>query len=205
MDPSDRYAYNYAERPGYEDHDLEKYRKELFDKIRPLPDEEWRTVVTPRFATDAYLVSNHGRIVSLPRWRNSPNGRKVWKGKLIKPSPQRSGHLRVNIHADGHRYMVHIHRLVMWAFVGPQEQGVQVLHLDGNLQNNRLDNLAYESPWENNTDTFGPAGITGTGIVVGSVLEQRIRAALDGKDDHLQILTAILNLIESSKRRSLNP
>jgi hypothetical protein len=103
---------------------------------------------------------------------------------------------------------VHIHRLVMWAFVGPQEKGVHVRHLDGDPQNNRLENLAYGSPWDDITDTFRPAGITGsgiteTGVVIGRALEKRIRAALDGNANPHQVLTDILELLESSKNQSL--
>lgn len=42
-----------------------------------------------------------------------------------------------------------IHSLVMAAFVGPRPDGHEINHKDGDVANNRLDNLEYVTPAEN--------------------------------------------------------
>lgn len=44
------------------------------------------------------------------------------------------------------------HSLVMETFVGPLPEGMEVRHLDGNPQNNRVSNLQYGTPLENAAD-----------------------------------------------------
>ncbi len=46
----------------------------------------------------------------------------------------------------------YIHRLVLETFVGPCPPGMQCRHLDGNSQNNRLDNLCWGTPKEDAED-----------------------------------------------------
>jgi hypothetical protein len=47
---------------------------------------------------------------------------------------------------------VRIHQLVLLAFVGPKPPGMQTRHLDGDKTNNRLTNLVYGTPSENQRD-----------------------------------------------------
>ncbi|WP_161799336.1 HNH endonuclease signature motif containing protein, partial [Staphylococcus capitis] len=48
----------------------------------------------------------------------------------------------------------YVSRAVMLAFVGERPEGYHICHIDGNIKNNRLDNLRYDSPTENNIDQF---------------------------------------------------
>lgn len=43
-----------------------------------------------------------------------------------------------------------VHLAVLTAFVGPRPAGKQCAHLDGNQRNNRVENLAWVTPSENN-------------------------------------------------------
>ena len=38
-----------------------------------------------------------------------------------------------------------VHRLVAWAFIGPQPDGYDVAHIDGDSHNNVLANLRYDT------------------------------------------------------------
>lgn len=45
-----------------------------------------------------------------------------------------------------------VHRVVLFAFAGPPQEGQEARHLDGNSVNNRLSNLAWGTPAENYDD-----------------------------------------------------
>ena len=53
---------------------------------------------------------------------------------------------------------IDIHRLVTAAFYGPCPQGHEVLHRNGNRQDNRIENLAYGTHSENVRDTYRYGG-----------------------------------------------
>ena len=168
--------------------------------------EDWRFVVTPKFVSSDYMVSNLGRVLSLPRYRlyhanhrSRVQHRKFQPSGIMRPGAQPSGHLTITIMENKKPFRTHVHRLVAWAFLGPQPPEHFVRHLDGDPSNNDLTNLAYGTPWENITDTFGPAGSTGLGIIIGSSLERRIRSALTQNGDPIKVLQEILELLERSR------
>jgi len=45
-----------------------------------------------------------------------------------------------------------VHRLVLFAFVGPRPDGMQACHNDNDRQNNRADNLRWDTAKNNNAD-----------------------------------------------------
>ncbi len=168
--------------------------------ISPHAGEIWKDVITPSGTVSDYQVSNRGRVVSLPRMRESRHEGhyNFWKGKLLKPSPQRSGHMRVSIRQDKSSYSVHVHRLVMWAFVGPQARGMHIVHKDGDLSNNALDNLAYETHWDNESRSGAAGGAT---VFIGKRLIHRLESALDGDRNPVDVLSEIHRLITQSMTR----
>lgn len=104
-----------------------------------------------------YQVSDHGRVRSVDRvlefsgyttktgkWKSASKRR--FKGCLLAPGPQPSGHLSVAI---GRRNSKQVHALVLLAFVGPCPEGHEVLHLNHNPADNRLTNLKYGTRSEN--------------------------------------------------------
>ena len=82
-----------------------------------------------------YEVSDLGNVWSTPRPR-TPGG-------LMKPVAGPNGYRQVTLTMGGKQKRVRIHRLVMLVFEGPCPEGMEVRHLDGNVANNRRDNLAY--------------------------------------------------------------
>src|SRR5690349_20806024 len=99
--------------------------------------EEWRTIP----GHSDYQVSNCGRVRSLDRLApHYRGGLKRVTGRILKPIGHR-GYLVVKL---GHPDIAFgIHRLVAWAFIGPQLNGAVVNHIDGNKHNNTPANLEY--------------------------------------------------------------
>ena len=90
---------------------------------------------------EGYEVSDRGRVRSLPR-----RGRT--KGRVLKPALT-GRYAAVTLPG---RTQVHIHKAVMEAFVGPKPSGAVIRHLDGDVWNNDVTNLAYGTPAENEQD-----------------------------------------------------
>lgn len=107
--------------------------------------ERWRPVE----GADGYEVSNLGRVRS---WRKvgQPAGRAPSPRILATTRP--NGYVEVRLSVTGRRKGYYVHRLVMDAFVGPLPAGLETRHLDGDPENNRLDNLQYGTRSENRVD-----------------------------------------------------
>lgn len=92
-----------------------------------------------------YEVSDQGRVRSF-KWRP--------EGMILRPMRAGfSGHQTVCLRKDGRAYTGYVHRLMMRAFVGPPPEGAPVVrHLDDDVDNNVLENLAYGTHSENHLD-----------------------------------------------------
>ncbi len=105
--------------------------------------------VVPGF--ENYMVSDEGEI-----WTNHNNrygAGKVWK--KMKPSKRKNcsfGYSYVSLCRKDKTVLRMIHQLVMLAFVGERPLGQVIRHLDGNGDNNRLENLRYGTRAENEAD-----------------------------------------------------
>ncbi|MCI0350747.1 MAG: NUMOD4 motif-containing HNH endonuclease [Acidobacteriales bacterium] len=109
-------------------------------KVDPiLPDEEWRTI--PEFQD--YAASSLGR-VRRETWHMGAT-----QGRILNPFPNRNGYLFISIHSNGGRFDLGVHRIVLFAFVGPCPDGMQVNHINGDKADNRLSNLEYVTPSQN--------------------------------------------------------
>lgn len=89
-----------------------------------------------------YAVNERGTVVSHARG----------KRRRLRIYRDGRGYPVVTLYRDGKGTMVNVHRIVLAAFVGPCPDGLEVRHLDGNRENNRLDNLAYGTHAENYAD-----------------------------------------------------
>lgn len=83
-----------------------------------------------------YQVSNFGQILSL-------NYNKTGKPKLMKPSKNKDGYLRIFLCKDGKRKMFFIHRLVAEHFIPNPDNLPEINHKDENKENNSVENLEY--------------------------------------------------------------
>lgn len=98
------------------------------------PTEQWRDV--PDYE-GLYQVSDQGRVL------------KCQTGRIFKAEPKVSRYPLVQLEKDGVRKGHRVHRLVARAFLGECPQNMVVNHIDGNRQNNRVDNLEYCTQVEN--------------------------------------------------------
>lgn len=112
-----------------------------------LHSETWLPV--PGFS--GYEVSDLGNVRSVDRWIERVDGRRYfYAGKLLTGTANgRDGYRYVQTGLQG-GFFVAI--AVCTAFRGSPGPGEQVRHLDGNNQNNRLDNLLWGTASENNYD-----------------------------------------------------
>jgi len=90
---------------------------------------------------DNYEVSSHGRV------------RNVKTGMIIKNKIEKSGYHRIQLYKDGKRYFKNIHRLVALNFIPNPTNLQQVDHIDGNKENNNINNLRWCSQSQNNINT----------------------------------------------------
>lgn len=110
-----------------------------------------------------YQASTYGRIRSLNyevNGRNHYTGelfKRQIKGKIIRPGRYcKSGHLSVVLgHGTAGKP---VHQLVMKTFVGEAPAGTEVLHKNGNPEDNRLENLHYGTRTENILDVYKQGG-----------------------------------------------
>lgn len=111
-----------------------------------LENEIWK----PTFVNPYYLISNKGRIRTLDRpiWNVQNNSYSIRKGKLLIPSKTNSKHYwRVSIPSEignkASRKYYSIHRLVAVAFIPNPNNLPQINHIDGNKDNNHVENLEW--------------------------------------------------------------
>jgi len=107
---------------------------------------------------DYYSVSSWGRVKSEDRIiiRNKTLISERRRGKILTPwvaHGSGKGYLMVGLcRGKNKKIKISIHRLVLWAFIGKQEKGMDCRHLDGNCKNNHLSNLSYGTRSENMAD-----------------------------------------------------
>lgn len=102
-----------------------------------MPGEEWRPVVGwERF----YRVSSNGRVLSLHQ-----TGRLVigLLGRGYRVLKLRDGERKAN---------AMVHRMVLHAFIGPAPDGHEGCHNNGDSEDNRLDNLRWDTKKANQAD-----------------------------------------------------
>lgn len=92
-------------------------------------------------AKDDLYVNKYGDVIRVKDYNN-----KVYY-KLLMPSTTKAGYKQVSDTTK--QGAIHIHTLMLLAWIGPKPEGMEVLHLDGNPANNRLENLKYGTHSEN--------------------------------------------------------
>ena len=91
--------------------------------------EEWKWI---KEFEGEYMVSNFGRLKS---FRKNP------KGHIMSEINAKGDYLSVILTGNGKKRNARIHVLVAETFIHQIPVGFQIHHIDGNKQNNRVDNL----------------------------------------------------------------
>jgi hypothetical protein len=118
-------------------------------KVVPMPQQAtWKPIPGYPF----YEASIEGEIRSVDHTDNL--GRAVAGGGLRSRTSNRNYQLVNVTDAEGRRQTRTVHSLVLAAHVGPPPKGQVTRHLNDNPADNRLANLAYGTPAENEQDKF---------------------------------------------------
>lgn len=100
--------------------------------------EAWRAIA----GFPAYEVSNMGRVRRIVA---AKGGRSASDG-VLKHGRLHAGHHGVTLYAEGKKFSLKVHRLVLLAFIGDPPPGEPFgAHEDGNPANNALSNLRWSN------------------------------------------------------------
>ena len=114
--------------------------------------ELWKPVVGYE---GVYEVSSKGRVRSVDRVLIDRNGReKNFRGQIIATHLNKYGYPICTLWRCGKGKTSTIHRLVAISFLENENDKPQVNHIDGNKENNSIDNLEWVTNSENDIHAF---------------------------------------------------
>ena len=102
--------------------------------------EEWRNI---KGYEGYYQVSSNGRVKSLCRNISNGHGIVNLKESFLKPNILAKGYFQVTLYKGKTRKCFQVHRLVACAFIPNDMNYPQVNHLNGDKQDNRVENLEW--------------------------------------------------------------
>jgi hypothetical protein len=119
--------------------------------IELLPGEIWKEIPGLK---SYYFASNLGRVYSISRsfnfpMRNGENQIRTTPGRILNQMLTPGGYLRVQISVDGYKRKYYTHVLIADAFLEKLYGKILVNHIDGNKENNTIDNLERVTHREN--------------------------------------------------------
>lgn len=116
-----------------------------------MSEEEWRDIAG---FEGLYQAGNRGRVRSLDRTVIRSNGRPhTVSGRVMRAYRRDGGHLQLMLNRVGQPVKtIRVHQAVMWAFHGPTPYGLEICHNNGIPDDNRLENLRFDTPSENQRD-----------------------------------------------------
>ncbi|WP_204236170.1 NUMOD4 motif-containing HNH endonuclease [Mammaliicoccus sciuri] len=121
-----------------------------------------------------YEVSDLGRVRSVDKEVDNGKGRYFKKGRVLKQSISNKGRPVVSLCKNRKKYTKHTHSLVALAFIGERPEGYDVCHIDGNVLNNKLSNIRFDTRSQNQIDIYRYGNKSSSGkLSVDKVLEIR--------------------------------
>lgn len=105
-----------------------------------------------------YEVSDQGRVRSLDHNSiipaNGPSARCIRAGRVLKPSTDYKGYLRVRLYTPEGPRNVRVHRIVAEAFIPNPDNKPQINHINGVKTDNSVKNLEWVTQSENQRHCF---------------------------------------------------
>lgn len=103
--------------------------------------EEWKDICG---FEGYYQISSAGRVRSLDRYaRVCGGGKRLVKGKILKPIRCTNGYLEISLNKGGERRVFLVHRLVANHFIENKSNFPEVNHKDEVIDNNCVENLEW--------------------------------------------------------------
>lgn len=133
--------------------------------------EEWKDI---EGFEGAYMISNFGRVLSLPR-----QGTRTKEPTLRSISLTHDGYPKVRLIFNGKDVTARVHRLVAEAFIDNPDGKETVNHIDGNKENNHVDNLEWADRHEQMIHAYGKglkSAMKGTGNPNAKLTEDQVKS-----------------------------
>ena len=133
--------------------------------------EEWKDI---EGFEGAYMISNTGKVLSIPR-----KGTKHRTPTLRSLSLNHDGYVKVRLLLKGKDVTARVHRLVAEAFIPNPEGKETVNHIDGNKENNSVDNLEWSDRHEQMYHAYEhnlKKPMKGAGNPISKLTEEQVNA-----------------------------
>lgn len=109
-----------------------EFVEKILSNEQKFDDEKWKDLIGYE---GLYIISNYGRIISLPR--------STTHGKLLIPQISKYGYYMQMLYKNGKAKLCRVNRLVALTFIDNPFNEPYVNHIDGNKLNNKVDNLEW--------------------------------------------------------------
>jgi hypothetical protein len=134
-----------------------------------------------------YQVSNLGRIKSLERYKDNHGTKQLIPSKMKSTRKDSQGYLLLDLYKDNKSKTVRVHRLVAEMFIDNVENKETVNHIDGNKENNCIDNLEWATYKEQNNHFYknnlkSEENISKAIKAMNKALSKRVRCLNDNKE-----------------------
>lgn len=93
-------------------------------------------------------------LYDFPGYCVSSLGRVKGPRSILKPLIDKYGYYRICLYRNRKKYYKFIHSLILESFIGPRPKGYECNHKDGKKENNKLNNLEWTTPSENQKHAF---------------------------------------------------